>query len=179
MVKNDKGTSPEKAILVQSVADEYRWVETYCPGFKVVTQSLIMDGDKPFDVLTVSSGEQDSERDIYFDISAFFGREKEPGPPCPDCGTLLRTPRAKQCRFCMAILRKSRLDAAQLPSFDDLRVLDKDGLTILEKSTKFPDAIRLSPKFTWSLKKWPSAQRDFQYLVVGRKRRISAGDKSK
>ena len=28
------------------------------------------------------------------------GAEKDPGSPCPYCGQLLRTPRAKQCRAC-------------------------------------------------------------------------------
>jgi hypothetical protein len=93
------GTSPDRAIRVAAVGEEYAWVQAHLPGARVVSQATGRHGDVPFDILTVQfpSG---ALQEIYFDISAFFGREKAPGPPCPYCGEPLRTPRARQCRFC-------------------------------------------------------------------------------
>jgi hypothetical protein len=58
-----------------------------------------------YDALTLRS-ESGDERDIFFDISAFFGqdrgraRERSGGAPCPYCGAPLRTERARQCVKC-------------------------------------------------------------------------------
>ena len=93
------GASPDRAIPVTGVRQEYDWVLRHCPGFAVVQQSQIWAGDKPLDLLTLRSRDG-LERQVYFDISAFFGKGKQPGPPCPYCGEPLRTPRAKQCRKC-------------------------------------------------------------------------------
>jgi hypothetical protein len=66
------GSSPEKAIIVQSVAEEYQWIQANCPGFLPGMQALKNIEGKPYDVLSLrsSSGE---ERTVYFDISSFFG----------------------------------------------------------------------------------------------------------
>ncbi len=82
-----------------SVREEYSWVAAHCPGFDVVEQRLLFVGEQPFDVLAQRS-EAGSEREVYFDVSAFYGKDKQPGPPCPYCGSPLRTPNAKQCRNC-------------------------------------------------------------------------------
>ena len=67
------GSSPENAVVVGSVEEEYVWMERHCPGFRPGAQSLQEIEGKPYDVLTWqdSGGE---ERTVYFDISEFFGR---------------------------------------------------------------------------------------------------------
>lgn len=87
------------AVRVESVGEEREWVARHYPGAVVVAQALVRHDDAPFDVLTVQlpSGEL---RDVHFEISAFFGRDSEPGPPCPYCGEPLAAADARQCRFC-------------------------------------------------------------------------------
>jgi hypothetical protein len=86
-------------VVVQSVREERAWIAQACPGAEVVLQQLMEMGGKPYDVLTVRAA-SGAEYDLYFDISSFFGKGKQPGPPCPYCGAPLRTPTAKQCRQC-------------------------------------------------------------------------------
>lgn len=67
------GSSPGKAIVVGSVAEEYQWLQRHCPGFRLEMQSLQEIDGKPFDVLTGQDGSGE-KRAFYFDISGFFGR---------------------------------------------------------------------------------------------------------
>ncbi|MBV9737401.1 MAG: hypothetical protein JO177_04450 [Candidatus Eremiobacteraeota bacterium] len=77
------GTSFSDAVVVKApdestgVASEYAWLASHpCTGgtWRVATQSLVFHDKKPYDVLSVicSSGAQ--KRDVYFDISAYFGK---------------------------------------------------------------------------------------------------------
>jgi hypothetical protein len=94
------GSSPASAIIVSSAGEEYSWVRRYCPGYTVAGQYLTPEVDgKRFDMLVLHSTEGD-ERKVYFDISSFYGKGKQPGPPCPYCMAPLRTPKAKQCGNC-------------------------------------------------------------------------------
>ncbi len=67
------GSSPEKAVVVGSVAEEYRWMQRHHPGFQPGMQALSHIDGKPYDVLTWRN-ERGEERTVYFDISQFFGR---------------------------------------------------------------------------------------------------------
>jgi hypothetical protein len=67
------GSSPENAIVVGSVAEEYAWMQRHCAGFRPGMQSLQEIGGKPYDVLTWHNAKGE-ERTVYFDISGFFGR---------------------------------------------------------------------------------------------------------
>jgi hypothetical protein len=67
------GSSPEKAIVVQSVGEEYQWVLRNCPGFQPAMQTLQHINGKPHDVLRLQN-QSGEERTVYFDISGFFGR---------------------------------------------------------------------------------------------------------
>lgn len=67
------GSSPERAIVVGSVAEEYAWLRRHCPGFRPHMQALQHIDGKPYDVQTLRS-EDGRERVVYFDISRFFGR---------------------------------------------------------------------------------------------------------
>lgn len=70
--KGRDGTCAEKAIIVNSIAEEYQWVRTNCPGFTPHMQSLKTIDGRPYDVLTLRS-ESGEERIVYFEISSFFG----------------------------------------------------------------------------------------------------------
>jgi hypothetical protein len=67
------GSSPEKAVVVASIGEEYAWMQRHCRGFQPGMQSLQHIDGKPYDVLTWSN-DQGEERTVYFDISSFFGR---------------------------------------------------------------------------------------------------------
>jgi hypothetical protein len=66
------GSSPEKAIVVGSVGEEYAWMQRHNPGFQPEMQSLQHIEGKPYDVLTWRN-DNGEERTVYFDISEFFG----------------------------------------------------------------------------------------------------------
>jgi hypothetical protein len=68
------GSSPEKAIVVGSGPEEYKWVARHCPGFEVKLQALIDVDGNPYDVLTLSNN-KGQEQTVYFDISKFYGKE--------------------------------------------------------------------------------------------------------
>src|SRR5262245_17247557 len=91
------GSTPQKAVIVSSIAEEHRWLQNRCPGFSLTMQALREIDGKPYDLLRLQSPQGD-QRDVYFDISAFFGKKRrQGGPPCPYCGVPLRSERAKQC----------------------------------------------------------------------------------
>ena len=69
------GTSPDRAVVVGSVGEEYDWMERNFPGFRPGMQALQEINGKPFDVLTWRN-DRGEERTIYFDISRFFGPGK-------------------------------------------------------------------------------------------------------
>jgi hypothetical protein len=66
------GSSPEKAIIVNSIQEEYDWMLRHCKGFQPGNQALQDIDGKPYDVLTWRNS-QGEERTVYFDISRFFG----------------------------------------------------------------------------------------------------------
>ena len=70
--KGRDGSSPQKAIIVDSIAAEYQWVRDNCPGCAPEMQALQQIDGKPHDVLTVRSPSGDV-RTIYFDVSRFYG----------------------------------------------------------------------------------------------------------
>jgi hypothetical protein len=67
------GATPETAIVVGSVAEEYQWMARNCPGYQPSMQALQHIQGKPYDVLTWRNARGD-ERVVYFDISRFYGR---------------------------------------------------------------------------------------------------------
>lgn len=67
------GTSPETAIVVSSVAQEYAWLRNHQPGFQLEMQALSEIDGRPYDVLHCRS-DQGELRTFYFDISEFFGQ---------------------------------------------------------------------------------------------------------
>jgi len=73
------GSSYEKAILInektetEGVRAEYAWLEKNYPGYKFIMQSLLEHNRKPYDDIQIRTVEG-VEKDIYFDISKFFGK---------------------------------------------------------------------------------------------------------
>lgn len=67
------GSSPEQAVVVGSVSEEYAWMQRNCPGFRPGMQALQEIDGKAFDVLTWQN-DRGEKRTVYFDISGFFGR---------------------------------------------------------------------------------------------------------
>lgn len=67
------GSSPEKAVIVQSVGEEYAWMARHYPGFRPQMQALQDIEGRPYDVLTFANDRGDTCQ-VYFDISSFYGK---------------------------------------------------------------------------------------------------------
>lgn len=75
------GTSPDQAVIIQGTTDErtgvsseYTWIRRYYPGAKVEGQGLNVIKGKPHDVTSIKTANGEAKK-LYFDISAFFGKE--------------------------------------------------------------------------------------------------------
>lgn len=66
------GKSITQAIKVKSVAEEYEFVKSHCINCRLLNQSLIIEGDKPYDVLNLEN-DKGEKVSYYFDVSSFFG----------------------------------------------------------------------------------------------------------
>ena len=55
------------------ISAEYAWLKEHYPGYESLGQALLQDGKKPYDRIKIrtSSGQ---EKEVYFDISHFFGK---------------------------------------------------------------------------------------------------------
>lgn len=73
------GSSYEKAVVIKEkneskgVAAEYAWLREHYPGYKSKGQSLNHKDKKAYDIITIVTRDGD-EKQVYFDISGFFGR---------------------------------------------------------------------------------------------------------
>ncbi|HEX4612940.1 MAG TPA: hypothetical protein VH092_32420 [Urbifossiella sp.] len=67
------GSSPEKAVVVGSIGEEYEWMRRHCSGWRPVVQALTHIDGKPHDTHTLKN-DRGEERTLYFDISRFFGQ---------------------------------------------------------------------------------------------------------
>lgn len=73
------GSSLAKAIVIKGahgesdgIQSEYDWIAVKLPGWKPVSQALLEDGGRYYDLLTLrKSG---ATREVYFDITGYFGR---------------------------------------------------------------------------------------------------------
>jgi hypothetical protein len=71
------GKSFETAIVINETSDpkgvsaEYQWIRENKSNYRVIHQSLVIHGKKPYDIITIQYSDNTKE-DIYFDISKFF-----------------------------------------------------------------------------------------------------------
>jgi len=69
--KEKDGSSPGKAIIVDSIKEEYQWIKYHCSGWHKEMQMLKEIDGKPYDV-QILYNDQGEERTVYFDISKFY-----------------------------------------------------------------------------------------------------------
>ncbi len=67
------GSTFEKAIVVSTVEEEYRYVKQVCAECEFIRQSLASNNGKPYDILEFKKPEGETVF-FYFDISNFFGK---------------------------------------------------------------------------------------------------------
>jgi predicted RNA-binding protein associated with RNAse of E/G family len=73
------GSSYENAIVITEKSEtpgvdaEYKWLKEHFPGYSFIEQSLRNFKKKPYDVLKIKTAEG-VEKEVYFDISNFFGK---------------------------------------------------------------------------------------------------------
>jgi len=70
VIASANGTGPDDAYVVDSVAQEYEVLRL----LGLQSQSLHVIDGRPFDVLTATDPETKEAREVWFDISRFFGR---------------------------------------------------------------------------------------------------------
>ena len=66
------GLSYETAVVVNSVEEEYDWLEANYPGFELIEQGVYLHEGKPYDVVAIFP-QDGAEISIHFDISGFYG----------------------------------------------------------------------------------------------------------
>jgi hypothetical protein len=75
----EEGGSFETAVIIEAsnsfegIAAERQWFEARYPGCEKVGQLLTHHGDKVYDVITIITADG-VEKNIYFDITAFYGK---------------------------------------------------------------------------------------------------------
>jgi hypothetical protein len=73
------GLSYETAVIINEkhegtgVKAEYKWLKEHYPGYTSKGQSLTYHDRKPYDVISIEL-ENGEKKEIYFDISKFFGK---------------------------------------------------------------------------------------------------------
>ncbi|MBS1663813.1 MAG: hypothetical protein JST68_22400 [Bacteroidetes bacterium] len=73
------GSSYENAIVIKETSEkkgvdaEYDWLREHYPGYKRGRQALTTKNGKPYDVLSIETADG-VKKDVYFDISKFFGK---------------------------------------------------------------------------------------------------------
>ncbi|WP_157491893.1 hypothetical protein [Gelidibacter mesophilus] len=67
------GSTYEKAVIVNSIVEEYEYVKKDCQGCQLLGQSLSHYKNKPYDILSLKKLDGE-EVAYYFDISKFFGK---------------------------------------------------------------------------------------------------------
>jgi len=73
------GSSFERAIFITETQEtpgihaEYAWIKDKYPGYKLRSQSLSYYNRKPYDIIHITTADG-TDRDIYFDISNFYGK---------------------------------------------------------------------------------------------------------
>lgn len=76
---SEEGCSFENAVVVPETTEfkgidwEYAYLEKKYPGCQKLGQSLVFEGNKPYDIITIKT-EDGRELKVYFDISNFFGK---------------------------------------------------------------------------------------------------------
>jgi hypothetical protein len=72
VIASATGTGPDDAYRVVSVAQEYEVLRLL--GLEMRSQALHVINGQPYDVLTVRDTATGAEREVWFDISRFYGR---------------------------------------------------------------------------------------------------------
>jgi hypothetical protein len=62
----------ETALKVNSIDEEYDYLESILEGFKLIEQKLVVVGDHSYDVMRVSTKDH-GEKLFYFDVSSWAG----------------------------------------------------------------------------------------------------------
>ena len=70
------GLSFETSLFVDSVEEEYEWLNSSYPGFTLIEQGVQIHNRKPFDVLRIQLADGATQT-IYFDISEFYDQDSE------------------------------------------------------------------------------------------------------
>ena len=81
--KGGNGSSKQEAVIIlgaeselEGVDAEYEYIESLCEHFELDSQTFLEKGNEKYDILTVKLP-GGTKKDIYFDITDFYGREDD------------------------------------------------------------------------------------------------------
>ena len=58
---------------MQGIMAEYKWLDKNYPGYQKISQALVNCDGIPTDIIRIKTSNGET-KDIYFDISSFFGK---------------------------------------------------------------------------------------------------------
>lgn len=81
-IKAGNGSNKEKAIIIygiysewEGVDAEYNYFELKYGNFEIELQSFVDDGDKKYDTINISYALNEKKKELWLDITNFYGRE--------------------------------------------------------------------------------------------------------
>lgn len=82
--KGGNGSSKEKAIIIhgvytewEGVDAEYNYMERKYGNFEIESQTFVDDGEKKYDIISISYALNEKKKELWFDITNFYGKEDE------------------------------------------------------------------------------------------------------
>lgn len=72
-----QGLTPDSPVVVDSVREEYGWLDANFPGYRMLEQRLVAKAGRQMDVISILAADG-RELDVFFDISGFIGKTREP-----------------------------------------------------------------------------------------------------
>jgi hypothetical protein len=69
------GSSFANAVIAFSGHAEYRWIDKNFPGSQLLTQVILKNEGKPYDIISIKT-KDGAEKKIFFDVSKFY-KEKQ------------------------------------------------------------------------------------------------------
>jgi ABC-type glycerol-3-phosphate transport system substrate-binding protein len=73
------GTSFDNAVIIRvekegpGIEEEYKWLALNYPGYATIRKSRADKGNKHYDIIVIRT-KDGRQRDVYFDITSFFGK---------------------------------------------------------------------------------------------------------
>jgi hypothetical protein len=82
--RGGNGSSKEKAVIIlgpsnerEGVDAEFNYIERKYGYFEIESQTFLDEGDKKYDIINISYALNEKKKELWFDITDFYGRDEE------------------------------------------------------------------------------------------------------